>query len=500
MFQKIIYLIFLLLFMSAMAVILWISDLFLSVWDKLIQQPTWFFWAYILIFAIFIFFSLFILYRILPESFLIKQKNKSTKKITENIKDINIKQIESRIELLQEKDIDIVSIRKEIGELKNVRQKKDIKIVLFGDISSGKSSLINALIPAAKAEVSVTGGTTRKVKNYQWTSPLGERLILCDTPGFDEQGRLLDELSRETVYKSHLGIYLCEGDLTASQYNQIKEVALLGKPLIIAFNKTDRFLNEDVKIISSHLQQRLDEIDRQIKLIQIQTGGSKEVTIFYPDGSEKTQSRILKADLTELLKAVSKILAQTSPTKLESIRQQAVLHLLSTNLDRAEYQYRQQQSHNIVTSSTKKAVIASMATITPGSDLLVQGYLAMAMIKDLCQLYEVQVKEMDIEKILKLLQSNSIGIYPLLLGIAGNGFKAFPGAGTLAGGFMHAVAYGLIFDSVGKAAAITLSTQGNLVPILVEDIYKEKLLENIESRTLELVKMVIKSKTDSKSG
>ena len=44
----------------------------------------------------------------------------------------------------------------------------------------------------------------------------------------------------------------------------------------------------------------------------------------------------------------------------------------------------------------------------------------------------------------------------LTLAIAGNAFKAFPGVGTISGGVIHAVAYGMIFDSLGRAAAETM--------------------------------------------
>ena len=41
--------------------------------------------------------------------------------------------------------------------------------------------------------------------------------------------------------------------------------------------------------------------------------------------------------------------------------------------------------------------------------------------------------------------------------VAGNAAKAFPGLGTLGGGLAHAVAYGLIFDSLGRALAATMA-------------------------------------------
>ncbi len=50
----------------------------------------------------------------------------------------------------------------------------------------------------------------------------------------------------------------------------------------------------------------------------------------------------------------------------------------------------------------------------------------------------------------------------LVLAIAGNALKAFPGLGTLGGGVLHAIAYGLIFDSLGRAVAQTLRDQRSL--------------------------------------
>ena len=44
----------------------------------------------------------------------------------------------------------------------------------------------------------------------------------------------------------------------------------------------------------------------------------------------------------------------------------------------------------------------------------------------------------------------------IILAIAGNALKAFPGLGTLGGGVLHAIAYGLVFDSIGNALAASL--------------------------------------------
>jgi hypothetical protein len=45
----------------------------------------------------------------------------------------------------------------------------------------------------------------------------------------------------------------------------------------------------------------------------------------------------------------------------------------------------------------------------------------------------------------------------VVLAVAGNALKAFPGLGTLGGGVLHAFAYALIFDSLGRALAASLA-------------------------------------------
>jgi hypothetical protein len=50
----------------------------------------------------------------------------------------------------------------------------------------------------------------------------------------------------------------------------------------------------------------------------------------------------------------------------------------------------------------------------------------------------------------------------IVLAVAGNALKAFPGLGTLGGGVLHAFAYALIFDSMGRALAASLAERQTL--------------------------------------
>ena len=80
------------------------------------------------------------------------------------------------------------------------------------------------------------------------------------------------------------------------------------------------------------------------------------------------------------------------------------------------------------------------------------------MTRQLCRVYGQEVRDVDIESFLDLSQSRVGKVLPVSLAIAGNGLKAFPGVGTVAGGLVHAVAYGLIFDAVGRGLSASLAS------------------------------------------
>ena len=141
-------------------------------------------------------------------------------------------------------------------------------------------------------------------------------------------------------------------------------------------------------------------------------------------------------------------------------------------------------------NSTRKAVFGALASVSPGSDLVIQGVLGTQMIKGLCGLYDVPVRQLDIDSLLDFSTGQIKKSVPLLLAVAGNGMKAFPGIGTITGGVTHAVAYGLIFDSLGRAVNKTLQKRGKLKPAPTAITFKEMLSEDLESRAKLFAKLV----------
>jgi GTPase SAR1 family protein len=85
------------------------------------------------------------------------------------------------------------------------------------------------------------------------------QILLIDTPGLQEVGA--DGLSRELeasklAQAADLLIFVSDGDLSDSEYQQLVQLCQLGKRVILAFNKTDRYLAVDRQLILAKLKAR----------------------------------------------------------------------------------------------------------------------------------------------------------------------------------------------------------------------------------------------------
>ena len=113
------------------------------------------------------------------------------------------------------------------------------------------------------------------------------------------------------------------------------------------------------------------------------------------------------------------------------------------------------------------------------------------MTRELCKLFGAAPRDIDIEDFLNLSQSRAGKALPLSLAVAGNGLKAFPGMGTVAGGLVHAVAYGLIFDALGRSLVMTLQKHGALDPGTAAKEFEEGISEHIEAGVRQVAKMAL---------
>ena len=397
--------------------------------------------------------------------------------------------MQARLEAATAAGIDIESARQELEELARRRELEIIHLALFGEISSGKSSLINALLPGASVETNVIGGTTTTIQHYHWQRDSGDTVVLVDVPGLNQMEREHDRMVMDEAQRAHVVIFVCDGDLTSDEYLALQPLLKLNKPLIVAFNKLDRYSSDDRQLIRRRLADRFAS-DPQVTIAGIATRPTRRVIRVGPDGTEHEEEQFLPPQIDELRAAVQSALDRNIEL-LENLRDTAVFELTAQKLEQSKANHRVKASADLVRTYTRRAVAGGLAAISPGTDILIQGYLGTRMVKSLCELYEVPVREIELQKSLTLMQKQVSSAFPLLLAVAGNAAKAFPGIGTLAGGLMHAVAYGLIFDALGRAISRTLETRGELRPAPASLMFRDNLVTDVESRARKLLRLAL---------
>ena len=468
-----------------LAALLFVTESAFNVWHQLQQAPTWFFYAYAAGFGGLGLGGGWLVWRLL------RAPAKKASRPTEDQsrpEPVSEAEVSQKLDQARDSGIDVAAAERELDRLKQRREAGRIYVSLFGEISAGKSSLIRALLPDAEPEVSVRGGTTRQVKEYHWHSPADDELVLVDVPGTNEVGVGLDRLAREEAQRSHLVLYVCDSDLTRSQWQELDGLLELDKPSILALNKSDRYRAEELDQLMERIGLRLRESGgERVELVAIQAGGTEEVLRVLPDGREELVERARKPQVEALKRQLQRFIDRDAEL-LEKLRDSAVFVLVSRQLEDAQAVQRRSQAEALVTKYSRRAVIGALAAVTPGTDLLIQGYLGVRMIKELSKLYGISVRKVDTDLLLDLVQKHVGKSSTLILAIAGNALKAFPGAGTLAGGVLHAVAYGLVFDTLGKAVAVSLDTRGELHPVQTATVFKETLGENIEASAGRFVK------------
>ena len=207
---------------------------------------------------------------------------------------------------------------------RNLRKKVTVAIV--GKVSTGKSSLLNALFSKTKADqladVGAVSGVTTKVKHFQ----LGKNVEIMDSPGL---GDIIEDNSNETKLAMgdiDVGVLVIVDAADASQKAHYDELKTYCKKVFVVLNKIDMF---DKK------KSALEKVTAQwAELLQLEDGEKIYQTCadgYDPDCDDDMELDvrgvdILKQDILKFLKKHGKDLILERELEKKSVLAKRVMY------------------------------------------------------------------------------------------------------------------------------------------------------------------------------
>ncbi len=184
----------------------------------------------------------------------------------------SLEALERQVEQIQD-EVMRRSLSEQTEQLKKNFIRQELRVVVFGVGSAGKTSLVNGLLDLAihdlairdiesRGEVGATMGTTQLGKVYQPVrfQNLDIPVQFTDCPGILEASALggdREQEARKTATEADLIVFVVDDDLRRSEYEVLKALTEIGKRTVLAFNKIDRLTKSDREIIQTSLRSRV---------------------------------------------------------------------------------------------------------------------------------------------------------------------------------------------------------------------------------------------------
>lgn len=188
------------------------------------------------------------------------------------------------------------------GMLRKLEQGQ-IHIAVLGEVSVGKSSLLNALLGEARFATSPLHGETRRPDQAPWHEEKSGGVCLLDTPGINEVGgEDRERMARSVAERADLVLFVIDGDLNATERRALDEALEPGRPLIVVLNKADRYTPEEQASLLARIAERLEGRVRPENVIAAAADPAPVVRIVETAEGERREERHVPPPQVEALR------------------------------------------------------------------------------------------------------------------------------------------------------------------------------------------------------
>ena len=286
-----------------------------------------------------------------------------------------------------------------------------IHLAVFGRVSTGKSSLLNALIGEEAFAVSPLHGETKRSAMQPWNEIEAGGVFLIDTPGLDEAGGEDRELlAREVTQRSDLIIFVVDSDITESELDALKTLLAQGRPVIVVLNKSDLYTKDERERLLTSLRSRTEGIVDPEHIVSVAARPRPQTLIeIAADGAEKKSERhrppeieALQVKLWDILDAEGKTLAALNASLFASN--------LSDQVGRRILAARKEIGDKLVRTYCVGKGIAVAFNPVPVADLFAAAFIDIGMVVHLSRVYGLPLSQREAGSLVGVIAAESAAI------------------------------------------------------------------------------------------
>ena len=348
-------------------------------------------------------------------------------------------------------------LREELLPMLNlIEEKQDqqkLEIVAFGTISSGKSSLMNALAGRDVFQTDLRGGTTVERNEIPW--PGMDSVHLVDTPGLGEvDGSYRANTAAEAAKDADIVLVVVDGPLRDSEHSLLARLGDMEKRVIVCLNKADWFTPRDRDALIGQIAEQVSSFVNPKDIISVRSRPTERERVrVMSDGSEVTEMVEVPADISPLADRMTTVVKRDGRDLL-----MANLLLQSRGLvDEAKDRVRERldkRAWQIVDKYTWVSGGAAALNPIPLADLAAGVAISSKMVIDLARVYH---QEIDIKTVTEMLGHQGKNVIGFAGAAAGtysvqwlaSAIKAAPGVGTITGGALQGIIQAVMTRWIG---------------------------------------------------
>jgi small GTP-binding protein len=346
-------------------------------------------------------------------------------------------------------------IAKELDELEAKREAQQLEIVAFGTISSGKSSLLNALAGRPVFRTHVVGGTTSARSEIPWSA--GDRVVLVDTPGLAEvHGETRAAEAAAAAKNADLVLFVVDGPLKSYESELLEALAAMEKRIVVCLNKEDWYDSQQRDELLRQISEQVESAVSVADVVAVRSRPTKRRRVHVlSDGTEQEEEVPVEPDIGPLARRMMSIVQRDGRDLLlanlllqsRGLVDEAKERVLAALDERAE---------EVIGKYMWAAGGATAINPFPLLDLAGGSAITVKMVLDLAGVYQQRIDADTIVTLLGQLGKNLVAMVgasaaaPALAMAIGSMLKTVPGIGTIAGGIVQGLVQALVTRWIGR--------------------------------------------------